>query len=55
MSKETDDELKGKVLYDLLFNRKVKKLGDLEVVQKHDHVIINGSKGEDNGKTKKSN
>jgi hypothetical protein len=54
MSKETDDELKGKVLYDLLFNRKVKKLGDLDVEQHSDYVVINGSKGEDNGKTKKS-
>ena len=54
MSNNYDDETKGRVLYDLLFNRKVKKLGDLDVEQHSDYVVINGPKEDDNGKTKKS-
>ncbi len=56
MSKEIDDDLKGKVLYDLLFNRKVKKLGSLDVEQHSDYVVIGfgNNEEEDNGTTKKS-
>jgi hypothetical protein len=38
--KKYDDDLTGKVLYDLLFNRKVKQLGNLDVEQHSDYVVL---------------
>lgn len=44
--KEYDDEHTGKVLYDLLFNKKVKKLGNLDVTHypHTNYVVINDKK-----------
>lgn len=42
--KEYDDEVKGRVLYDLLFNKKVKKLGNLDVTHYTNYVVINDKK-----------
>ena len=42
--KEYDDEIKGRVLYDLLFNQKVKKLGNLDVTHYTNYVVINDKK-----------
>ena len=39
--KEYDDEVKGRVLYDLLFNQKVKKLGNLDVTHHNGYVVVN--------------
>ena len=39
-----DDEVKGRVLYDLLFNQKVKKLGNLDVTHYKNYVVINDKK-----------
>jgi ubiquinone/menaquinone biosynthesis C-methylase UbiE len=48
--KKHDDEHTGKVLYDLLFNKKVKRLGNLDVEQHDDYVVLRTShnkKGKD--------
>ena len=38
--KKHDEEHTGKVLYDLLFNKKVEQLGALEVEQHDDYVVL---------------
>ena len=45
-----DDEHTGKVLYDLLFNKKVEQLGDLDVEQHDDYVVLRtNTKGKEDG------
>ena len=49
--KKHDDEHTGKVLYDLLFNKKVKQLGSLDVEQHDDYVVLRtNTKGKDSEK-----
>jgi len=49
--KNYDDEHTGKVLYDLLFNKKVEQLGALEVEQHDDYVVLRtNTKGKDSEK-----
>jgi hypothetical protein len=38
--KSSKEVLKSKVLYDLLFNKKIKKLGNLEIQHYDDHVVV---------------
>ena len=38
--KKHDEEHTGKVLYDLLFKKKVKELGSLDVEQHDDYVVL---------------
>ena len=47
--KKHDDEHTGKVLYDLLFNKKVETLGALDVEHHDDYVVLrtNKKKGKD--------
>jgi len=56
MNNDYDNDPNGKVLYDLLFNKKVEKLGSLDVKQHIDYVVIGfgNNEEEDNGTTKKS-
>ena len=42
--KKHDDEHTGKVLYDLLFHKKVKRLGALDVEHHHDYVVLRTNK-----------
>jgi len=46
--KKYDDEHTGKVLYDLLFNKKVKKLGNIDVTHYKNYVVINDKKRKKN-------
>jgi len=49
--KKHNDEHTGKVLYDLLFNKKVKQLGNLDVEQHDDYVVLRtNKKGKDSEK-----
>ena len=49
--KKYDDEQTGKVLYDLLFKKKVEQLGALEVEQHDDYVVLRtNTKGKDSEK-----
>ena len=43
---EKELERKSEILYDLLFNKKVSKLGPLEIEQHKDHVVINAKQKE---------
>ena len=46
--REKEEQLKGEVLYDLLFNKKVDKLGNLNVEQRDGFVVVDsGGKEED--------
>jgi hypothetical protein len=38
--REKEEQLKGEVLYDLLFNKKVDKLGNLTVEQRDGFVVV---------------
>ena len=38
--REKEEQLKGEVLYDLLFNKKVDKLGNLNVEQRDGFVVV---------------
>jgi hypothetical protein len=42
--KKYDDEHTGKVLYDLLFNKKVKRLGNLDVEHHDSYVVLKTNK-----------
>ena len=38
--REKEEQIKGEVLYDLLFNKKVDKLGNLTVEQRDGFVVV---------------
>jgi hypothetical protein len=38
--REKEEQLKGEVLYDLLFNKKVDKLGNLTIQQRDGFVVV---------------